>query len=106
MPYSEVIHPSPWPLRKGGTRSSTLTVQITRVSPTSISADPSACLLYLRLDGDGPDLVGAAAVAPHGPPFALQQRGIDLELEIPDAEAQDAPARADAVAVCGRGVKE
>ena len=47
MPYSEVIHPSPWPLRKGGTRSSTLTVQSTRVSPTSISADPSACLLYL-----------------------------------------------------------
>ena len=45
IPYSEVIQPSPWPLRKGGTRSSTLTVQITRVSPTSMSADPSACLL-------------------------------------------------------------
>ena len=46
IPYSEVIQPSPWPLRKGGTRSSTLTVQITRVSPTSMSAEPSACLLY------------------------------------------------------------
>jgi len=27
MPYSEVTHPSPPPFRKGGTRSSTLTVQ-------------------------------------------------------------------------------
>ena len=28
MPYSAVIQPSPLPLRKGGTRSSTLTVHI------------------------------------------------------------------------------
>ena len=45
MPYSEVTQPSPPPFRNGGTRSSVLAVQSTRVSPTSISAEPSACLL-------------------------------------------------------------
>ncbi len=45
IPYSEVIHPCPVPLRKGGTLFSTLAVQMTRVFPHSMSADPSACLL-------------------------------------------------------------
>jgi hypothetical protein len=45
IPYSEVIQPSPWPLRNGGTLSSMLAVQITLVSPTSMSADPSACFM-------------------------------------------------------------
>ena len=45
MPYSAVTQPSPLPLRNGGTRSSTLTVHTTRVSPTSIRQEPSACLL-------------------------------------------------------------
>ena len=45
MPYSAVIQPLPCPRRNGGTRSSTDAVQITRVSPTSIRTDPSACTL-------------------------------------------------------------
>ena len=45
IPYSAVIQPSPWPFRNGGTRSSTLTVQMTFVSPTSMRAEPSACLV-------------------------------------------------------------
>src|SRR3954469_23230980 len=43
MPYSAVTHPLPVLRRNGGTRSSMLAVQITRVRPTSISTDPSAC---------------------------------------------------------------
>jgi len=49
MPYSAVTQPRPLPLRKGGTRSSTLAVQITRVSPNSTSTDPSACLVNWRV---------------------------------------------------------
>src|SRR6476619_4926353 len=43
MPYSAVTQPLPVLRRNGGTRSSTLAVQITLVRPTSISTDPSAC---------------------------------------------------------------
>ncbi len=43
MPYSAVTQPLPLLRRNGGTRSSTLAVQITRVRPASISTDPSAC---------------------------------------------------------------
>jgi hypothetical protein len=45
MPYSAVSQPSPLPFRKAGTFSSTLAVQITRVSPNSTSTEPSACLV-------------------------------------------------------------
>ena len=45
MPYSPVTQPEPLPRRNGGTRSSTLAVQITRVRPASIRTDPSACTL-------------------------------------------------------------
>ena len=47
IPYSEVTQPCPVPRKKEGTFSSTLAVQITRVSPHSMSAEPSACLLQL-----------------------------------------------------------
>ncbi len=40
--YSAVTHPWPLPLRYGGTRSSTLAAQSTRVSPMVMSALPSA----------------------------------------------------------------
>src|SRR5262249_24113918 len=43
MEYSDVIQPLPCPWRKSGTTSSTLAVQITRVLPTSIRTEPSAC---------------------------------------------------------------
>ena len=42
MLYSAVIHPLPDPFIKPGTLSSMDAVQITRVLPTSISAEPSA----------------------------------------------------------------
>src|SRR3954447_17672119 len=42
MPYSAVTHPLPVLRRNGGTRSSTLAVQMTRVRPTSIRTEPSA----------------------------------------------------------------
>ena len=43
MPYSAVTQPLPVLRRNGGTRSSTLAVQMTRVRPASMSTDPSAC---------------------------------------------------------------
>src|SRR6187402_2448631 len=43
MPYSAVTQPLPVLRRNGGTRSSTLAVQITFVRPTSIRTEPSAC---------------------------------------------------------------
>src|SRR5262249_20177996 len=42
MPYSLVTQPLPLPFKKGGTPSSTVAVQITRVLPSSISTLPSA----------------------------------------------------------------
>jgi len=42
MPYSAVTQPLPAPRRNGGTLSSMLAVQITRVKPTSIKTEPSA----------------------------------------------------------------
>ena len=42
MLYSAVIHPLPVPFMKPGTLSSMEAVQMTRVFPTSISAEPSA----------------------------------------------------------------
>ena len=43
MPYSAVTQPRPVSRRNGGTASSTVAVQITRVSPSSISTEPSRC---------------------------------------------------------------
>jgi hypothetical protein len=43
MPYSAVTQPLPVLRRKGGTRSSTLAAQMTRVRPASMNTDPSAC---------------------------------------------------------------
>src|SRR3954468_21081814 len=46
MPYSAVTQPFPLLRRKGGTRSSTLAVQMTLVCPALISTDPSAWIVY------------------------------------------------------------
>src|ERR1700687_1096075 len=43
IPYSAVTHPFPVLRRNGGTSSSTVAVQMTRVSPISISTAPGAC---------------------------------------------------------------
>ena len=42
IPYSAVSQPRPWPAIQRGTDSSTEAVQITRVSPQEISAEPVA----------------------------------------------------------------
>lgn len=47
MLYSAVIQPLPEPFRNEGTDSSTDAVQMTRVLPTSISAEPSAMAMKL-----------------------------------------------------------
>jgi hypothetical protein len=41
MAYSLVTHPRFCPRRKGGTESSMLAAQMTRVFPTAISTEPS-----------------------------------------------------------------
>ncbi len=43
MPYSAVTQPFPELRLNGGTRSSTLAVQITRVLPASMRTEPSGC---------------------------------------------------------------
>jgi hypothetical protein len=45
MPYSAVSQPWPRSRRNSGTRSVTLAVQITFVSPNSTSTEPSACFV-------------------------------------------------------------
>src|SRR5690606_26939144 len=45
MPYSAVTHPMPLPRRHWGTRSSTVAVHTTLVSPISVRTQPSAYLL-------------------------------------------------------------
>ena len=48
MPYSAVTQPVPLPLSQGGTRSSTLAVHSTLVSPQEIRTEPSACMVKWR----------------------------------------------------------
>src|SRR5690606_9740800 len=48
IPYSAVTHPWPVPRSHAGTFSSMVAVQITRVSPTEMSTEPSACLTNPR----------------------------------------------------------
>ena len=45
MPYSAVTQPRPESLRNGGTRSSTVALHSTWVSPNSTSTEPSACFV-------------------------------------------------------------
>src|SRR5256886_128557 len=59
MPYSAVTQPSPWPLRKGGTLSSTVAVQITLVAPNSTSTEPSGCSRNSRVSVVGRSWSGA-----------------------------------------------
>ncbi len=49
MPYSAVTQPLPEPRKNRGTPRSTVAVHSTRVSPNSISTEPSACLVKPRV---------------------------------------------------------
>src|SRR5256884_9358328 len=48
MPYSAVIQPGPWPLSQGGSRSSSVAVTSTWVSPNFTKQEPSAYLTTPR----------------------------------------------------------
>jgi hypothetical protein len=48
MPYSAVIQPVPLPIIQRGTPGSSVALQMTRVSPSEISAEPSAWRSYPR----------------------------------------------------------
>src|SRR5258708_28575120 len=58
MPYSEVIQPFPLLRIQLGTPVSIDAVQMTRVFPTSISADPLACLMKLGVMRTGRNSLG------------------------------------------------
>src|SRR5207247_97288 len=57
--YSAVTQPSCWPLRNGGTLSSTEAVQITLVTPNSTSTEPSGCTRKSRVITTGRSASGA-----------------------------------------------
>ena len=63
IPYSAVTQPLPLRYRNGGTFSCTEAVQMTRVSPTSMSTEPSACLMKFGVIDDRPELVRVASVS-------------------------------------------
>ena len=62
IPYSAVTQPLPWPAIQRGTDSSTLAVQITRVPPASIRAEPVAVFTKPVTIVDVAQVVGRAAV--------------------------------------------
>jgi hypothetical protein len=64
IPYSAVTQPRPLSFRKGGTRSSTLAVHSTRVSPNSTSTEPSAWRVKPALDAHRAQLVRRPAARP------------------------------------------
>ena len=66
IPYSAVSQPRPEPSRHDGTLSTSEAVQITRVPPIAISADPSRAAHEAGLDLDRPQLVGRAPVGAAG----------------------------------------
>ena len=78
MPYSAVIHPFPVPLRNGGTDSTIVAVQITLVSPISISTDPSAFLMkrrrILTVRSSLLFLPSCLAISFSNPPFSFSRR--------------------------------
>src|SRR5438128_4634249 len=84
MPYSAVIQPSPWPLRNGGTRSSTLTVQITLVAPNSTSTEPSGWTRKSRASAMGRSWSGArpSARGTSAHPFGGARAGVPRALVV------------------------
>ena len=66
IPYSDVSQPRPWPAIQRGTDSCTEAVQITRVSPQEISAEPVAVRTKPGSIVGRPQLVGRAAAAALG----------------------------------------
>jgi len=65
IPYSAVTQPRPFPISQRGTDSTAEAVQITRVPPAAMSAEPVAVRTKPGLDRDRAKLVRGAAVVPH-----------------------------------------
>jgi hypothetical protein len=63
IPYSPEIHPLPELRKNAGTDSSTDAVQMTRVFPISISADPFRGRDEVGNDVDGTNLLRSAVIA-------------------------------------------
>src|SRR5438876_73014 len=84
MPYSAVIQPSPWPLRNGGTLSSTVAVQITLVAPNSTSTEPSGWTRKSRASAMGRSWSGArpSARGTSAHPFGGARAGVPRALVV------------------------
>ena len=82
MAYSAVTQPFPVFLRKGGTFSSTLAVQITRVSPISMRTDPSAGLmkrLVIRTGLRPSAFLPSLRLKTMGPPLQSKDSGLRIQ---------------------------
>jgi hypothetical protein len=94
-PYSAVTQPSPLPRRNCGTRSSTLAVHSTRVSPNAASTGALGVARVAALEPDRAELVGLAAagageVGPGGDWSATRWCGVARELTIRDPPGRSA----------------
>src|SRR6266566_1503461 len=75
MPYSAVTQPLPWPLSQGGSRSSSVAVTSTWVSPNLTIQEPSAYLTTPRSSDTARSSSGARRLGRMGnPPESLKKR--------------------------------
>ena len=99
IPYSAVVQPRPWPAIQRGTDSSTLAVQITRVPPASISAEPVALLMKPGMMLIVAQIGRAAAVRPaplhaHAAARAPGERDQVHVVDLADRQLEEARAEA------------
>ena len=73
MPYSAVTQPRPWPLSQGGSRSSSVAVTSTWVSPNLTMQEPSAYLTTPRSSDTARSSSGARRLGRMGNPPRNQQ---------------------------------
>src|SRR5215211_6301840 len=95
IPYSEVSHPRPWPTIQRGTDSCTDAVQMTRVSPQEISAEPVA----VRTN-PGSIVIGRSSPGPR--PYA--RSGV-IASPAPGSRTRSAPSRRDSSRHQRRGLE-
>src|SRR5260370_18108573 len=74
MPYSAVTQPRPWPLSHGGSRSSSVAVTSTWVSPNLTMQEPSAYLTTPRSSDTARSSCGARRLGRMGNPPRIQQK--------------------------------
>ena len=74
MPYSAVTQPRPWPFSQGGSRSSSVAVTSTWVSPNFTMQEPSAYLTTPRSSDTGRSSSGARRLGRMGNPFEIERK--------------------------------